>query len=296
MNPQKRAVVELVFAGAMWGFGFCAQKMAQEFWSPLVSLSLRFGFAFLLSLPLVLLMPSLRKIKLIDEARAALVPGLLLGGVLGFQNYGLKFTSVANSGFITTLYILFVPIYDALIFKQRIPKGHAKVVLVALIGAAMMCEVHHMKLNLGDLLTLFCALLAGLQISWISWVAPKIRSPFLFNTLQSFWIGLFSTVAALTLETFRFSGAPLRSWFGAFHLVFFSSIVAFMIQIRAQRILSSSTSSILFLLEAPFAALFGYWVFREALSPWQMMGGCLILAACGWAILLERQTRSKTLA
>ena len=283
----RRASLELILAGALWGFAFIAQRMALESWTPLAMMSLRFGLAFLVSLPFILLMPSIRSLSFMREARAAFAPGLLLGLVLTLQTYGLKSTSIANSGFITTLYVLFVPLFCSWGLKQAPPHGHSRVVMIALIGAALMCEVHRARLSMGDLWTFGCAVVGAVQIAWVGWAAPEVQSPFLFNTFQSFWVAIGTLAFTLPFETIHLSGVTQRAWFGLGYQIIGATLLAFFIQIRAQRVLSSSTASILFLLEAPFAAVFGYICFRETLSLWQLSGAVIILAACFRAARLK---------
>lgn len=280
---QKKAVIELIFAGSIWGFGFVAQKMAQEVWDPVGSTALRFTLTFFIVLPFLAL-KRFRRISIKKHFRLALLPGFLLGGVLMLQNTGLLHTQVANSGFITTLYFMFVPIVDRLIWKKKIPSSHMSTLIVALIGTGLLCRVHEARFNFGDLVTLGCSVIAAFHISYVGSISHRIDSPLVFNLFQAFWLSILAWILTPLLGTIpTLAGSTMRSWLGMAHLAIGSSAIAFMIQIRAQKLLPTHTVSILFLLEAPFATLFGYLVCHETLTLIQGIGAMIILVACGKA-------------
>lgn len=219
--------------------------------------------------------------------------GVCLGLSLLFQIYGLNFTTATNSGFITSLYVVLIPIIATIFFKQKIFARHIYLSLMAFFGMGLLLDLRSLDIGKGDLLTLGAALTAAMQIIYIGHVAAKAKSPFRFNTYQTFW-ALIVLLPFLLFET-GIKGVPLvpetlhmRSVLSVIGLGLVVSLFAFYLQVRAQRILSTTTSSMLCLLEGPFAFLFGAMFLSESLNLVQALGAFIILSSCGFSVLLDR--------
>src|SRR5689334_1843453 len=144
MSPptsSKRAVGELVLAAGIWGFGFIATRWALHDIGPLWLSALRFLLAAAISLPAMSAMPSLRPTLTRSQMKLAIGPGLFLGASLILQTVGLVYTTATNSGFITTLYVLFVPVLGWMFLRQRVRRVHGLLVAIALTGTALICQV-----------------------------------------------------------------------------------------------------------------------------------------------------------
>lgn len=282
MSPDytpRRACIELVLGALIWGFGFIATRWALQTWGPMWIIGLRFLLTYLCVIPWLRARAGERVNR--DAFRLTLAPGLAIAFSLVLQTWGLKYTSTANSGFITVLYILFVPILEWVWLRRRLSALHGVCVLIALIGAALICQWHQSHWNVGDFLTLGCAFLGALHILLVSAVGTRIPSPFVFNAYQSLWAGVTPLTLALFLEPSIPQWWPptTLSIVGILFLALVSSLIAFQLQIRAQRVLSPSTASLLFLLESPFAAFFGWLFFSEQLEPSQWVGATLVIGA-----------------
>lgn len=287
-ESRKRAYIELVFAASLWGFGFVALRWTLlgmgPLWTNALRLLLSFGFGFL---PILVYVPWRRRFNSRD-LRLGIVPGFWLGVCLLFQTYGLQYTSVAKSGFITCLYVVFVPIFARIFYHHRITVQHFLWVAIALIGAALMCNLDFQQFNLGDGLTLACAVACAFQILEVGRYSPRAHSAYTFTIGQCGAAGVFPLLAAIALEappSFPLAAVPFA---GLFSLIFGSSLLAFGIQARTQRFLSAPVVSLLFLLESPFAAFFGYVILGESLSFLQAMGCLLILLAAVGTIRADR--------
>src|SRR4051812_37569165 len=101
LPTRRRAVGELVFAGSLWGLGFVASRWALGGIGPFWITALRFGIAFLLAAPAILLSRELRAQAGRDQLLLTAGPGLLIGLTLIVQIYGLQFTTVTRAAFIT---------------------------------------------------------------------------------------------------------------------------------------------------------------------------------------------------
>ena len=292
-NPSpKQAALELIFAGSIWGFGFVCARWALDFAGPFWMNAIRFYVAFIFAVPVILATPQLKAHFNREQFFLAAWPGVFLSGTLVFQTAGLAYTSVTKSGFITVLYIVFVPFLELLLLKTKINKFHFVWVITALLGSALICEFQGGSWNFGDLLTLICALMASSQIVFLEKQAPKIGSAFVFNVFQTFWAGLIPLALALPFEDkpkFPISAKILSAML---ILSFASTLLAFLIQVRSQKVLPSSTVSMLFLLESPFAALFAFLLLGERMGVSQWLGASLILLSALAALKMIPKSRT----
>lgn len=136
--------------------------------------------------------------------------------------------------------------------------------------------------------------MAAVQISAVSQVMGDVPDAFRFNAYQGVWAAILACPLAFLVDgapTFAPSPTAIK---GMFFLSVFSSVIAFQCQIRAQKWLSASTASLIYLLESPFAVLFGYLALGESVSGLQAAGCVLILVASVGAILPEKRKASLT--
>ena len=283
---KKQAVAELIFAGALWGFGFVATVWALRAFNPAEVLTYRFIAAVLFGELIYLIARGPRFRELKEDLKLALPAGFFLATMLILQTVGLQYTTATKSGFLTSLYVILVPLINTFIFKQKSSWQSYIWVVAALVGTYLLVGAGLGNWNVGDLWTLACSVLAAGHIIYIGKITGKIGNSFRFNNLQSFWALL---ICGAYLLTTGFSETtvvvPTLSWVGILILGMGSSVVAFYIQIRSQKVLSDSTASMIFLLESPFAALFGFWLLQEKLDLLQTLGAFLILAASAMQIL-----------
>jgi drug/metabolite transporter (DMT)-like permease len=292
---KNRAAIELVFAGVLWGFGFLAVKWALLDFSVADVLFFRYLFAFFLGELYLLAFDRKHFLATFKEWRLALWPGLLMAAFIIPQTIGLNHTTATKSGFITTLYVLMVPFLNQYIFKVKIDRRFYSLALIALIGTVLLLDVfsESSNINIGDWWTFGCAIMAALQIIVVGKYAPLSESPFRFNSFQNFWTLLCVTPLFLLQEKITWFSYSLLPWLGLIELAIGSSIIAFTIQIRAQKVLSPETASQFFLLESPFAFLFGYMFLKETLTPIQLIGAGMILLTTYLTLKLEQTSHSK---
>lgn len=287
MLTKNRAVGELIFAGVIWGFGFVATIMALEVFSPAETLVYRFIIAAGIGELISLIMggPSLCPAR--EDFFRALPAGILLGGMLLLQTIGLKFTTATNGGFITSLYVIIVPLLNVILFRTRSIWLNYLFAALALVGTFMLIGGKWEHINKGDLWTLGCSFIAAFHIIYIGKISNKVGNAFRFNNFQSFWCLIVLLPLLLFQDHITLLTTHWRSWWGVLSLGLASSVIAFYLQIRTQKVLTDSTASMLFLLESPFAAFFGYLFLKEQLGLWQTLGAVLILAASALQILFS---------
>lgn len=272
-----QAIAELIIAAAFWGFGFIAVVWTLKGLNFAELTWLRFALAGLVGLPFLWKAP-VGELK--EIFRLSFWPAVLLMGTLIFQSWGLNYTTATKSGFITTLYVVFVPLLESFIMKHRLPWTLWACVVLALVGTILFVDVSLSQVNIGDVLTLICAFFASGQIYILSEVSPKVSRPFVFNVTQSLW-GALLLVPLVINSSYWSEPQKVLSWppevyWGIASLAFGSTVLAFYLQVRAQSKLSPTISSLLFLLESPFAMIFSITLLGETLN-WREAGGAAMI-------------------
>lgn len=284
---KKRATLELIFAGVLWGFGFVATSWGIQSFNVTQFLLARFFLSWICGEILLLTVFKVPTQRTWPETKAGLIAGIFLGLTLIFQTIGLKSTTATRSSFITTLYVIFVPLLEDLLNLKKNSWAIYLLALLALIGTWLLTGTFQGSVNTGDLWTLLCSLMAAGHILSVSFLSLKDMNPFRFNTNQSLMCFLI-TLPLVFLEpapwSWNFSALSL---FGLFMNVVGSTIIAFTIQIRTQKVLNASTASMLFLLESPFAALFGFIFLTERLTLSQTFGAGVILLSAFLTVIRE---------
>jgi drug/metabolite transporter (DMT)-like permease len=272
-------IIQLILTTAIWGFGFVSTRWTFLAFDPYWSHALRFLLAAILSLPFLLYKKSFTRKK--NILKKSFISSLFLLGTILLQSLGLKTTTIAKNGFITTLYAFFIPLTLMALTGKKYRKTFWSLLFFALCGMALMCNLEVKDLNGGDFLTLLCALCAAFHILYIGSVATHIDSPVEFNFLQNVFVAVMSLPIA-----FIFSGSidlsPLLDIHsdavkGLLFLGIISSMISFTIQVVAQKKIPTHIAGIIFLMESPFAALFAYWVFGEVLNTKNLIGASMIL-------------------
>lgn len=289
---KNRAALELVFAGVLWGFGFVAAVWALRAFTPTETLVYRFLIASVLGefLYLVFKGPHFTTIK--EELLRAAPAGALLGAMLLLQTIGLKYTTATKSGFLTSLYVILVPLINAWLFKAPSYWKNYALAAVALLGTFILMDADLQNLNAGDLWTLGCSVFAAFHIIYIGAISNRVGNAFRFNNFQSLWCLVVISPLLLTQETIKTSSDQWLPWVGVISLGAASSVIAFYLQVRTQKILSDSTASMLFLLESPFAALFGFLLLSERLTWFQISGAIIIMITSILQILWAPATKT----
>lgn len=281
--------LQLCISSLIWGFGFIATRWAMEGAGPLWVTTLRFGIAAAACAPFVATLSAVRAGITREQVRYAAFPGFFLAACLILQTIGLRYTTATNSSFLTAMYVVFVPPVAWLFGRHRVPRGHAFFIAIALLGTALMCKVVELKLNTGDLLTLACAAIGACHIVSLSVIGPRVRSAFAFNWLQVMWALAWTVPFGFIFEGPLTWHVSLHSSIGLFTLGILSSIVAFVLQVNAQRTLNPALASLLCLLESPFAAVLAFLLLGERLGWVQWAGAALIMVASLLAVRAEVQ-------
>jgi drug/metabolite transporter (DMT)-like permease len=275
--------IELLLATAFWGAGFPATVWILQDLNPASNLFYRLQLCFWLTLLIFIFLKKTHFFNL-QLLKLSLLPGFFLGFNLILQTIGLQYTTATKSAFITILYVVMIPVIEFLFDRTKITLHLGFSIVIALLGVHFVSQFDGTNINWGDFLTLISALAAAFQIYFVGKVAQKIPSVMTFNALQSVMASLMM-MPFLFFETKRdLWSLSTQGWIGFAITVLGGSMLAFGLQIKAQKEISASLAGILFLVESPFAFFFAYFMLGERLSSVQFLGCFLILFACSYAV------------
>jgi drug/metabolite transporter (DMT)-like permease len=257
----------------IWGFAFVAQKEGMQYIGPFLFNAIRFlmGSFFLILL-------FIRKFKKLNKE--VLIPGIILGLVLfagsTFQQVGIVYTQAANAGFITSLYIIFIPIIG-LFFKRKTGFHIWFSILLALVGFSLMSlDFQTLKLSFGDLLVFICSIFWAIHVSLIESYA-KLNQSIVLAATQFMVSGLLSLIVALTMEPINIHSIQ-QAWIPIAFAGIFSAGVAFTLQIYAQQFVPANVAGVLFSSESLFALIGGIFILNEQMSFKEILGCAFILS------------------
>lgn len=274
----------LLLMSILWGSTFVAQQIGMaKGVGPLTFNGLRFTLGCLSLLPVIHWRSKHLPRSPADRhlpVGGSLLAGLFLFAAANFQQVGLLYTSSANAGFITSLYIVFVPLLG-LFFKHRAPRSLWTGITVCVIGLYLLSITRGFRIGFGDGLVLICALLWAGQILVVGHVATR-GDPIKIAVLQFAVCAGLSTLAAILFETW--SVHTLVAGSGAMAYAGILSVgVAFTLQVVCQKRCPPGPAAVIMSLEAVFAALAGYLVLKQTLTLRALTGCALIL--CGVLIV-----------
>jgi drug/metabolite transporter (DMT)-like permease len=204
---------------------------------------------------------------------AGLGVGLLLAGAYGFQTAGLDRTTVASTGFITGLYVVFTPLIALWLFGTRVPTPAWVGVGFAVVGLLLLNGVPG-GTALGNALVLVNALLQSLQIASMERFAPRYDA----RALTFLQMAASSVVFAFVAVALGQVEVPHgRTVWGALLVTsIFAGALGYLIATWVQGRTTAARAALVFTLEAPFAALFGVLLAGETLG-WAGAAGCAVM-------------------
>ena len=282
MNRYKAAVL-LLTTTFFWGVTFTVVKQSIESVDVFVFLAQRFILAFALILPI-----GLYKGRMLDGATVlrGCVMGVFLFGAYAFQTVALLYTSASNTGFLTGLNVVMVPILAALVLRHRVPTGVKLAVVLAVTGLLLLCGNGSWQLNRGDVLAAVCAVCVSLHLIC---TGEYVRhSDFYWLTVVQLGI-----VALLSYAGAIIRGKEVIVWYP--HLLvpllvcsLIATVFAFLVQTSMQRYISHTNTALIFCTEPVFAALYAQLVLNERLGLYGYVGALCILGGMLISILPEK--------
>ncbi|WP_308498752.1 DMT family transporter [uncultured Anaerobiospirillum sp.] len=314
---QLRQSFFLFLTATIWGSGFVAQSIGMDHVTPFTYTFFRTFIGAVVLLPIVFWIKS-RSAKQeqssaldadssnVDVQKAhesvtsqnyqrkdlimgSLVCGAFLVGGESFQQYGLVTTDAGKAGFITSMYIVFVPIVG-LFLGKKINISIVIGVLLSLIGLYLLCVKQDLTFEKGDLLILMCAFVFTFHILAIDHYVHKCDGVYL-SCGQFFFASLIALILMLIVDYDVFAWEDV--WAASLALLWsgvMSNGVAYTLQVVGQRGMHPTIATIILSLESVMAVIFGVLILNESLTLKEGIGCILILVA-----VIVAQVNLKTL-
>ena len=279
MNNQKMLYMGLILLVTFfWGVTFPLIKIALEYISPVVFLALRFSVSAIMLVPFILKSRRLLERRI---ARIGITAGIFLFLGYYFQTVGLEYTTAANSGIITGIYVVLLPFISFAYLKIRASKLDVVASALAFAGLFIMSAsslaLKNSTVDLGDILTVICGVAYAVQIAYVSKYSGGLDST-VFTFYQILTVAVLSAVfiptystALLTLNTMVVFVIVFTALFGG--------VLAYFITTKALIYVEPTSAGIIFVGEPIFAAISAVIIGGEVLGPLTIMGGSVMVFA-----------------
>lgn len=282
----------LLFTSIIWGVAFVFQRTGMDNVGPITFNAVRMAAAAVF-LAILSALFDLKKRKstpseeqnnpeaIKQRKRATLIGGLLCGCFLTVssltQQMGIVHTSAGKAGFITAMYMLFVPIINLILFKKKTGKTTWIAVALGILGMYLLCVKESFTLTVGDALILLCALLFSGHILCCDKFAPHC-DPIKLSAIQFTVAAIVCLILAFIFEKPTLSGV-LSAAVPILYCGIMSGGVGYTLQIVGQKHTEPATASIIMSFEAVFAAVAGAILLHETMLPKEFLGSVIMFTA-----------------
>lgn len=284
----------LILASIIWGCAFVAQNVGMNYIGPWTFSTICFliaGFSLLAIIPILdkkrthVIRPKTK-----EEKMKLLLGSVLCGLALSIgsivQQIAMLTVPVAKAGFLTTLYVLFVPMIT-LLFGKKIPLKVWIGIAMALFGLYLLSMAGNLAIGIGEILLILAAFLFAIHIIIIGHFSTRV-DPVRLSCGQLL-IGGFATVIPMIVIEKPTIGSILAAYIPLLYTGIFSSCVAYTLQIFAQKEANPTIAGMLLSLESVFAALAGYLILHQVLNTRELIGCVVIFIAIVIAQLPNRR-------
>ena len=278
-----------MFTAAIWGMGFAWQRLGMEDIGPVTfTASREIISAVFIGIAAIIVniignrkerirsgpFYSDRKERRISTLKGGLCCGVFLVSATLFQQIGIVYTSAGKAGFITAMYMLFVPIVGFVLFKMRHSWTVWLAVALGIVGMYFLCVNEALYLTKGDALMLVCALLYSGHILCCDHFVQKAE-PISMSAIQFITASVISLILAFIFEEPSVSQI-MTAILPILYCGFVSGGMGYTLQIVGQKFADPAPASLIMSLEAVFAVLGGVLMLGERMSV-REGAGCIIM-------------------
>ena len=273
MSRYKGELLMLITA-IMWGSGFVGMAIGLEHFTVLQLMAGRFTLATIL-----LSVIFYKKLRLFNWS--IIWRGALLGGILFFafvlQTYGLSYTTPSKNAFLTSINVLIVPIIAFIVYKRGFDRYEVIAAMIAVIGIGFLSLTNSFTIQLGDLLSILCAIAFAFDIFYTN-VFVKKEDALALTIVQFMTASLLSIIGVLMLGEISTS-INTEGFLILLYLAVFCTLVAYVCQNVGMQYANPTKSAIILSMESLFGTLFSVWILQELLTGRMIVGCVLILIA-----------------
>lgn len=274
-----------IIGAVLWGGEFVAIKYALLEFSPLYINALRFGLGCII---MVLLF--YKKAKTLDKTyiKAGMILGIFVFVGFALMTVAIQYISVAVNAFLIATYTIWVPLISTIIYKKRPHWTVFAASLLCMIGIYFLtADNGQVSFGFGELLSLLAAVVFSFLIILKAYYIKK-KDPIGITIVQSGAGGIYFIIAALILESFPVYKGHIESIAAIAYIVIGATVIAHLIVNSSLKYTTATRQVIIISLESVFAAVFGFFILKEALTFSVLLGTILIFTAI---ILVETELK-----
>ena len=285
MKNKLQANLALFLTAAIWGLSFVAQREGMEHIGPFTFNTVRSFLGALSLLPVILWVKfskpdkrtkRMKRYQHINLARAGIGCGLALFTAMSIQQYCMQYVSAGKAGFITALYIVFVPLISVL-QGEKLGRNIIISVILSVIGLYLLCFKSGSGFNIYDLLLLAGAFFYGVHILVVNFYSSKVNAA-KACCVQFFVMGVLSAFLTILFETPSIE-AMIDCKISLLVTGFLACGVAYTLQIYGQKYTLPVLASLILCTESVFAVLGGAFILGETMFPKEIVGCCFMIVA-----------------
>ncbi|MEN6556456.1 MAG: DMT family transporter [Anaerolineaceae bacterium] len=282
---DRKGELLLLMTSVIWGSSFVPQRVAMRYMQPFTFTAGRFLLGVLVLLPVYFTLRRARSsnpspIKAKPDMRTYLSAGLLCGGLLfmavSLQQIGMQTTDSGKAGFISSMYVVLVPLLGVFIGK-RVRKAVWLGVTFAVAGIYLLSFTSQLQIERGDLIVLMGTLFWAAHIWMLDRFLPLVDGLAL-SIMQFFTLGVAALAAALLFEKPDLAVVQDGIW-----TILYSGIVVvgggYTLQVLGQKSMNPAIAALIMSTESVFAVLFGWLLLGEHLNARELAGCALMFAA-----------------
>lgn len=275
--------IGLLLTAAIWGFAFVIVKDSLDYVGAVWMIAFRFTIA-----AVCLGIIFWKKFKLMNKSY------WLHGAILGFflfmaylvQTIGCNYTTAGKNAFLTTIYVILIPLISWPLYKKRPAWFVFLAALMSVSGIGLLAlnpsDGSLLNMNAGDILTLICGFFYAIHIIFVAkW--NENEDPVLLTVLQFAFSALFGWIIAPFIKHTGINGPfpieqlmNIKVVLSMFYLGIFSTMIAFFLQNVCLKYVPSALASLFLSFESVFGVLFSAIILHESLSP-RMIFGCVLI-------------------
>lgn len=286
MHKQIFANIALLITALIWGVSFVAQKAGMEHIGPFTFNVIRSFLGFGSLIPLIFcdkcvhkdLRPQkLKNVQHIKLARAGILCGIALFTAISIQQYCMQFVDAGKAGFISALYIIYVPLI-MVFFGQKLSKNVIISVFIAIIGLYLLCFKNNFsQINIYDIVLLVSAFFYGVHILVVNNFSLKVN-PVKASCIQFLTVGVLSLPLMFIFET-----PVIDNIIACKYPLLYAGVltcgVAYTLQIFGQKFTTPVIASLILCLESVFAVLGGALILGETMTAREILGCVFMISA-----------------
>ncbi len=262
----------LISVSFVWGCSYPLSKMAFDYMGTLTMISLRFLIG-----SIVVAIYFHKKMKFVSKStlKNGILLGLLLFSAIIFATYGVEYTTASNAGFLSCLYIIFIPSISFFLYKKKLNKKEIIGSLVALVGIFLLTITENLSIHYGDFLCIIASIIFAFMIIFSDMFAKK-DDAIILGIIELAVVGILSTVFAVIFESYKVN-LDLRGFLVISSLALLCTAYCYVMLIHTQKVVNPVETGLILSFEPLFSALLSFFFLGEILLFRAYIGAVLIM-------------------